>query len=226
MTILKYIFHSSIFFIHKNYYLNFISGNVDVWHGYLDLIMEGSDVVVDTLDGDSEIFKDVESAVEVKQKHFEMTDNSAGSSLVQVAAETIVYSFYYKQIHPDHKNSLIPCIGVSNIGLIFYFYDSVNDVLLGSTHFPLASSNPFELNLTTVIALWFVLNHKYLCNGFSFIEMKEVPKANFVDVAKSKLDIYKNELKRGQVGTRRGNTASLDPLLIVNPKFTLAPELE
>lgn len=110
-------------------------GNVDVWHGYLDLIMEGSDVIVDTLDGESEIFKDVESAVEVKQKHFEMTDNSAGSSLVQVAAETIVYSFYYKQIHPDHKNSLIPCIGVSNIGLIFYFYDSVNDVLLGSTHF-------------------------------------------------------------------------------------------
>lgn len=188
--------------------------------------MEGADVIVDTFDGESETYKDIESAVEVKQRPFEMTDNSAGSGLVQVAAETIVYSFYYKQIHPEQKNSLIPCIGVSHAGLIFYFYDSVHDVLLGSTHFPLASSSPFQLNMTAIIAVWLVLNHKYLCNGLSLIDLEEVPRAHFLDVAKSKIDIYQRELKRGQVGTRRFNVVSLDPLAFVNSKFVLSSELE
>ncbi|XP_076084938.1 uncharacterized protein LOC143055658 [Mytilus galloprovincialis] len=203
-------------------------GNLNVWHGYLDLIMEGADVIIDTIDGEQETYKDVESAVEVNQRHFEMNDNSAGSSLVQVAAKTIVYSFYYKQVHPDHSNTLIPCIGVSHLGLIFYFYDSVNDVLLGSTHFPLAASSPFQLSFTAVIGVWLILNHKHLCNGLSLIDLKEVPKARFTDVAKSKIDIYKRELKRGQVGTslKRFNVLSLDPLTFVNSKFFLSPELE
>lgn len=58
--------------------------------------MEGLDVIVDIFDGELEIFKDVELAVEVKQKYFEMIDNFVGSSLVQVVVEIIVYFFYYK----------------------------------------------------------------------------------------------------------------------------------
>ena len=48
-----------------------------MWHGCLDLIMEGADVVIFTLDGKSETYRDVDSAEDVKPTHFDMTDNSA-----------------------------------------------------------------------------------------------------------------------------------------------------
>ena len=68
----------------------FFSGNLDVWHGCLDMIMDGADVVIYTLDGKSETYRDVDSAEDVKPTHFDMMDNSAGSSLVQVAADYCV----------------------------------------------------------------------------------------------------------------------------------------
>ena len=197
-----------------------------MWHGCLNLIMEGADVVIYTLDGESEIYRDVDSAEDVKPTHFDMTDNSAGSNLVQVAAETIVFSFYHRQIHPDHKNSLMPCMGVSPGGLIFYFYDCVHDVLLGSTHFPLTASAPFQLSFTAVIAAWLVLNHKHLCNGLSLIDLDAFPKAKFFSVAKNKIDVYRNELRRGQVGIRHANQVSLDPVSFVNSKFIVSSRVE
>ncbi|XP_062579668.1 uncharacterized protein LOC134241650 [Saccostrea cucullata] len=198
-------------------------GNTDVWHGTVDLIMEGADVIIVTPDkGTSE---DLDSREAVKQGQFDMNNNSAGSSLVQVAAKTIVHSFYHHQIHPDHSNTLIPCIGVSPTGLIFYFYDSVHDVLLGSTHFPLATFSPLHLNWTTVIAVWMVLNHSYLCNGLSSLDIDEVPKSHFLDIARSKLDIYKHELQRGRVGTRHFSVFNLNPNSFINAKFIAAPEL-
>lgn len=182
-------------------------------------------MIVDSLDEESETYTDVDRTVDVKQRLFE--DNSAGSTLVQVAAKTIVHSFYYRQIHPDHSNTLIPCIAVSHrVGLIFYLYDSVNDILLGSTQFPLASFNPFQLNMTVIIAVWLVLNHKYLCSGFSLTDLEEVPKAGFVDVAEDKINVYREELQRGQVGTRRFDVVNLDPLSFVNSKFILSPMFE
>ncbi|XP_061189331.1 uncharacterized protein LOC133197356 [Saccostrea echinata] len=197
-------------------------GNTDVWHGNIDLIMEADDVIIVTPDGGTS----EDTREDMKRGQFDMNDNSAGSSLVQVAAKTIVHSFYYNQIHPDHSNTLIPCIGVAPMGLIFYFYDSVHDVLLGSTHFPLATFSPLQLNWTAIIAVWMVLNHNYLCNGLSSLDVDEVPKSNFFDIARSKLDIYKHELKRGQVGTRHFNVLSLDPHSFINSKFIASPELE
>ncbi|XP_063403959.1 uncharacterized protein LOC134687515 isoform X2 [Mytilus trossulus] len=94
-------------------------GNLNVWHGYLDLIMEGAEVII-TIDGEQETYKDVESAVEVKQRHFEMNDNSAGSSLVQVAAKTIVYSFYYREKlgrperDTDLRHGICPSLSTTN----------------------------------------------------------------------------------------------------------------
>lgn len=182
-------------------------------------------MIVDSLDEELETYTDVDRTVDVKQRLFE--DNSAGSTLVQVAAKTIVHSFYYRQIHPDHSNTLIPCFAVSHrVGLIFYLYDSVNDILLGSTQFPLASFNPFQLNMTVIIAVWLVLNHKYLCSGFSLTDLEDVPKAGFVDVAEDKINVYREELQRGQVGTRRFDVVNLDPLSFVNSKFILSPMFE
>jgi hypothetical protein len=203
----------------------FSIGNCEVWHGRVDLIMEGADVIVDTLDGEAETYTDVDQTTDFKPGLFE--DNSAGSRLVQMAAKTIVHSFYHRQVHPDRRNTLIPCIAISHgVGLIFYFYDSVNDILLGSTEFPLASFSPFQLNMTMIIAVWLVLNHNHLCNGFSLTELEGVPKAHFVDVAEEKIDVYRRELQRGQGETRRFNSVNLDPLSFVNSRFILSPMLE
>ena len=190
--------------------------------------MEGAGVVIDTVDGEESVH-DIDSAVEVKQKDFEMTDVSAGSSIAQVAAETIVYSFYHHYLHPELSHALIPCIGVSNKSIVFYFYDSVNDIMLGSTQFPLMHSetgHPPKLNITTLFALWMVLNHKHFCNGLVLLEEDKLPKANFMKIASSKLDVYKEGLKRYDVGVRRQNIQSVDPISFIDSsKFLLPPEL-
>lgn len=188
--------------------------------------MEGSNVSVDTLDQDSEASSDRESGRIVTQRTVDMTDNSMGSGLVQLAAKIIVQSFYYRQVYPQWENTLIPCVGVSSTGLIFYFYDSVHDVLLGSSRFPLAAYSPFEINFTTVIALWMVLNHKYLCNGLSSVDLQEVPKSGFVTAARDKLHIYRAELRQGGVHTRLLTANRLDPLSFINSKFILSDVLK
>lgn len=188
--------------------------------------MEGSNVSVDMLDQDSEASSNRESGRTVTQRMLDMTDNSMGSGLVQLAAKTIVQSFYYRQVYPERENSLIPGVGVSSTRLVFYFYDSVHDVLLGSSRFPLAAFSPFEINFTAVIALWMVLNHKYLCNGLSSVDIEEVPKAGFVTAARNKLHIYRAELRQGGVSTRLFTAKSLDPLSFVNSKFILSDVLK
>ena len=120
----------------------------------------------------------------------------------------------------------MPCMGVSPGGLVFYFYDCVHDVLLGSTYFPLTGSAPFQLSFTAVIAAWLALNHKHVCNGLSLIDLDEFPKAKFFSVAKNKIDVYRNELRRGQVGIRRVNQVSLDPVSFVNSKFIVSSRVE
>ena len=194
-----------------------------MWHGFLDLIMEGAEVVIDTLEGDKESVQDFDSTI---QKDFEMTDVSAGSRIAQVAAETIVYSFYHHYLHPERSHSLIPCIGVSYTSIVFYFYDSVNDIMLGSTQFPLMQAgHPPKLNITTLFALWMVLNHKHFCNGLVLVGADKLPKANFMTIASSKLDVYKEGLKRCDVGVRRQQIQSVDPISFIDSKFLLPPEL-
>ena len=196
-----------------------------MWHGRLDIIMEGAEVVIDTVDLSSESGQDDDS--EVKQTDIDMTDISAGSSIAQIAAETIVYSLYQHHLHPDHENTLIPCIAITANSVMFYFYDSVKDVLLGSTLFSLLSvgaNHPFLVRLTTVFALWMVLNHKHHCNGLqSFLEV-EIPSANFVKVAKHKLSIFREGLRRGNVGQGYKSAICVDPS-IMDSRFLITPDL-
>ena len=187
--------------------------------------MEGAEMVIDTVDLSSESVLDGDS--EVKQTDIDMTDVSAGSSIAQIAAETIVHSFYHHQLHPDHENTLIPCIAISANSVMFYFYDSVKDILLGSTLFPLLSvgaNHPFLVRLTTVFALWMVLNHKHHCNGLSSFTEVEIPSAKFVEVAKSKISIYREGLRRGNVGQGYKGAICVDPS-IMDSRFLITPDL-
>ncbi|KAK3089818.1 hypothetical protein FSP39_006766 [Pinctada imbricata] len=185
-------------------------GNSEVWHGFLDLVMDGAEVLIDTVDGEEDTVTYIDSTIEIKQKDFEMTDVSAGSRIAQVAAETIVYSFYYRSLHPESSHFLIPSIGVSGSEVLFYFYDSVNDVLLGSTTFKLMDFED-KLDITTVFAVWMVLNHKYLCNGLNELKLDQVPKSHFTEHAKSKLHVYREELKKGNLDFRHKKVWSVDP---------------
>ena len=195
----------------------FFVGNNEVWHGCLDLVMDGAEVLADIVGGEEDIVTDSDSTIEVKQKDFEMNDVSAGSSIAQLAAETIVYSFYYSSLHPVHSHFLIPSIGVSSSKVLFYFYDSVNDVLLGSTTFRLKEFE-CKLDITTVFAIWMVLNHKYLCNGLNEVDIDLVPKSHFTEHAKSKLHVYRDGLKKGNLDFKHKKVWSVDPRTFTGTK--------
>ena len=77
-----------------------------------------------------------------------------------------------------------------------------------------------------MIAAWLALNHKHVCNGLSLIHLDGFPKAKFFSLAKNKIDVYRNELRRGQVGIRRANQVSLDPVSFVNSKFIVSSRVE
>lgn len=71
-----------------------------------------------------------------------------------------------------------------------------------------------------------VLNHKYLCNGLSSVDIQELPKSGFVTAAQNKLHIYRAKLRQGGVNTRLFIANSLDPLSFVNSKFILSDVLK
>lgn len=168
-------------------------GNKNVWHGSLDILLESSDIGIHLTPKD-ETSLGGRSSVEVKY-------SKLGSMTVrdQVLAQAITFSFMQQQRHPAMKHFLIPSILASNKAVQFFFYDSKNDILLESREFEYLVGDPLVLNYQTVIAAWLVLNYKHLCSGPTKYIL-EGPKADFHKFAGPALDIYRSELKFGNIG--------------------------
>ncbi|XP_069107858.1 uncharacterized protein [Argopecten irradians] len=173
-------------------------GNEEVWHGNMDIVVNNN-VIVNKLVNDPES-PGGKSSVEVKLK------SSSGNLKrnPQIIAQSVVFSFLQKQMHPLSRHFMFPCIGIGSGGLVVYFYDSEHDVLLESTYIPwhvgpTSLEDPAKVNLIAILVSWFVVNYKYLCSGLPE-SLKTDCKADFFTHAKAKLEIYKNCLKAGNVG--------------------------
>lgn len=169
----------------------FISGNEEVWHGNLDIIVN-NDLIVEPVNEDTGS-PGGKSIVEVKLKSSSLSKNP------QIIAQAIVFSFLQKQTHPEREHFLTPCIGVGYTELLVMFYDAEHDVLLESAKMPVAKAmQPNKFSLIAVIVSWLVVNYKYLCTGLTE-EMGNFYKADFFKHAMPKLDVYKEKLRMGNV---------------------------
>ena len=194
-----------------------------VWHGTADILANELSIAVRSVtstDKSPSIDKSPgRSSIEVKVK--QNVEN-------QLTAQTVCFSFLQSQRHPEYTNTLVPCIGISCQEVMIYMYDSVKDRFIQAVVLNLfdekykqdSTSAEDEITSTdnestpaqgiveakvcmsTVIALWLALNYK-LFSSFSrpvsdFVQT--LPPADFFKVAKDKLDVYKTDLKFGDVG--------------------------
>lgn len=190
--------------------LNFFifQGNVEVWHGNLDVIINTDLALVEPLDEDSENGSDGNSAVEncLQRNH-------------QIIAQTIVFSFFQKKRHPERKHFLTPCIGIGSSELIVMLYDSEHDVLLESSSVPLFNKDSsLEFSLQAILVCWLTVNYKYFCSGLC--EEYQQYQSNFFVHAKEKIQIYEDKLSLGNVGNSRLNEQKLlqCPSIVVRSK--------
>lgn len=175
-----------------NFYFSF-SGNPEVWHGNVDLIVN-NDLLVNSVN-----------------------EESGGSSLCkdpQFIAQTIVSSFLQRQTHPERRHFLTPSIGVRRKELFFMFYDAQHDVLLESSKIPLAKAmQPDKFNWSAIILSWLVVNYRFLCTGLTD-EMVNFHKADFFQQALPKLKVYKEKLYVG-------NVEFSDSSPVINPHYLI-----
>lgn len=80
------------------------------------------------------------------------------------------------------KQSLVPGIAISSEVLTVYFYDSENDLLIGSL--PIDIFSVEEIKPQVILILWLTLNYKIFCSG-STQSMKSY-KAGFSDIVGEK----------------------------------------
>ena len=167
-----------------------LTGNPEVWHGNLYIIVNNDLVAVEPLDEQPETPETPggKSPVEVKLK----------TTLInpQIIAKTIVFSFLQKKRHPYREHFLTPCIGIRSSELIVMLYDSEHDVLLESSTIPLFE-NEFscEFSYCAILVCWLTVNYRYLCSGL--VKEFKMFKSNFFDIdqEKEKITVYEEELR-------------------------------
>lgn len=174
-----------------------IPGNLEVWHGNLDIIIN-DDLAVEAIENPPDSPGE-KSAVEVKAN---LQRNP------KIIAQTIVFSLLQEKRHPERENFLTPCIGIGNSELIILFYDSEHDVLLESSRVPLFESPvSCKFSYSSILACWLVVNYKVFCSGL--VEEFKICKSNFFLHASEKINIYKEELKFQNVNSFQTNEPKL-----------------
>ena len=118
-------------------------GNLQVWHGSVDIIIENN-LIIDTLEDEPDS-PGGKSPEEVKVKSAFLSKNP------QLVAESIVFSFLQKKRHPERENFLTPCIGVGSSFMLLMLYDSFHDVLLESAPVPLTLSGSGKFRIEAII---------------------------------------------------------------------------
>ncbi|OWF51333.1 uncharacterized protein LOC110449324 [Mizuhopecten yessoensis] len=167
-------------------------GEPAVWHGCLDIILgHGEDCVPILISGDKEVRHGDKTSVEVMCKN--LNYNEIKHPMI---AQAIVFSFLQKKKYPDSKNLFVPAIGVSAKEVIFFLYDCKEDVLMQSVKMPWRSGK--GVRYSTLIAVWLVVNYKYLGSGLTG-NLEHAPKSNFFSLAGEVLNVYKNDLIMGSV---------------------------
>ncbi|OPL21193.1 hypothetical protein AM593_09565, partial [Mytilus galloprovincialis] len=102
-------------------------GWIDGWHGKSDILMNNVSVHLANVEDDN--FKVGSSAVSSSESS---PETKTSNHQEQVFAQSIVFSF-----RGNLRHSLVPTIGISKKKIVIYFYDSEEDVLLGTTELDL-----------------------------------------------------------------------------------------
>lgn len=92
--------------------------------------------------------------------------------------------------------SLVHSIAATKMEIKIYVYDSKHDALLGRGKNLLIEISETEvqlLNYKAILAMWLVVNYKFLCSG-PHEKLLKVPKARFCEHAVSCVDMYEKEL--------------------------------
>ena len=177
-----------------------IAGHSEVWHGNIDILANGQSVAVSEMnvidDGNGEDSL-AWSSVEVKKKF----DKNSKQAVDQLIARSVCFSFLQNSRHPEFINKLVPSIGISGSEMVIFMYDACNDVLVQSAAIELVDHTKETIRMHGLIALWLVLNYK----SFSSFSQSaadfgsRLPKANFFNMAGSKLQIYKEHIQFGNM---------------------------
>ena len=186
-------------------------GNPKTWCGRFDILI-GRDIspdvgatvlhaeLVDEMPSDEESLAEDLSQIEVKSDELQ-------KYLSQLISETVVFSFYQKKQFPSL--SLVPSIGVSKSHIQFHFYDSEKDVYFISQEMPLFYKDR-SLHLTTVLAIWLVLNYRYFLSEATE-EMTSEGKFGFHAQVSETLHLYKQKIELG-MSSIKPQTFHLDVL--------------
>ena len=150
------------------------------------------DVGATVVPGDFSDFPDDDYSSDEDLYQIELKSDGLQSHLSQLIAQTVVFCFYQKKL--NQHLTFVPSIAVNRNHIQFHFYDSENDVYLVSQEMPLFVNQ--TLHLSTVLATWLVLNHRYLLSDATE-EMLNEGKFGFHDIAHESLHLYK---KRNQNG--------------------------
>lgn len=194
-----------------------------MWHGSIDILFGKSEVPItvsdDTISNDT---KHCGRRVPDELKYRTHSNIEAITTKHKMIAQTIVFSFLQKKQHPDLNHFLIPCIGTSASQVIFYFYDSINDILLQSASMDLLDGSG-SVNFDTIIALWLVLNYKYLGSGPSR-QLLDGPKSGFFNHTHDVIDIYQDFLSFGDIPFSE-TPDTFKPSVCHNARFHWSEEL-
>ncbi|XP_053386737.1 uncharacterized protein LOC123538584 [Mercenaria mercenaria] len=162
-------------------------GHRKVWNGRLDVVLLGPD-------GNAVMPINVESSLEIKYGR----QSTVGKA--QTIAQSVVFSYFIKKVHPNLRNFLIPTITITKDEVLFTFYDPVEDMLIQSESmnlFDAASDMPEQLRIDTVVAVWLVLNYRLFGSGVCLDMIETGYKANFLAGKTEALNIYNNDLEFG-----------------------------
>ncbi|XP_053399593.1 uncharacterized protein LOC123559033 [Mercenaria mercenaria] len=151
------------------------------WHGSSDILMEDLPVlVIHNEDEDQSVSTTDDEDFMQKDLH-------------QLIAQTIVFSFLQRKMNRGNfKNSLVPGIGIAGSRMVFYFYDSENDVLLASKPMELFEGNTFMTS--PVLFLWLTLNYRIFGTGLT--DKMKTYKAEFFKRVDERLEMYTHNVER------------------------------
>ena len=126
----------------------------------------------------------------------------------QLLSQAIVFGCLHRQVCPD-LNTFAPTVGISKDNVIFYFNDSVRDILIESSIFDLFYDVKIAGDFRkchmydTILALWLTLNYKPLATGVTqgMVDRTDY-RANFwVQLPDGAKAIYEKELQFGHTRT-------------------------
>ena len=126
---------------------------------------------------------------------FECKPGKLEESRHQLIPQSIIFAFAMRL-------GIVPLVGISKEDVKIYMYAPDEDILYESTELPLfVTPMPLEgrqLHISSIVALWIIINHECFCTGVKSSHIEFGYKANLKKfLGKDQSDIYKHHVRLG-----------------------------